>query len=136
MDSIKNIQDNYNGLGFIFNYIEGELGKSQVVLKNDLKKISPCKHNLDDRPLFVYCQDCGIYMDFKKGHKNDLDGKWICLNCNAEVDEQAVYIQLSDENDEYDEYYQDEYNNDVPEGCQACGGPYPNCKVSCKLFDD
>lgn len=21
-------------------------------------------------------------------------------------------------------------------GCRACGGPYPNCKLSCKLFDD
>ena len=27
-------------------------------------------------------------------------------------------------------------NNDVPEGCRACGGPYPNCTDSCPLFDD
>lgn len=24
----------------------------------------------------------------------------------------------------------------IPEGCRACGGDYPNCKDSCKLFDD
>lgn len=23
-----------------------------------------------------------------------------------------------------------------PAGCKACGGPYPYCKVSCKMFDD
>lgn len=23
-----------------------------------------------------------------------------------------------------------------PAGCRACGGPYPYCKASCKMFDD
>lgn len=23
-----------------------------------------------------------------------------------------------------------------PAGCKACGGPYPYCKASCKMFDD
>jgi hypothetical protein len=32
--------------------------------------------------------------------------------------------------DEYDD------NSDIPKGCQACGGPYPDCKTSCVLFDD
>lgn len=27
-------------------------------------------------------------------------------------------------------------NSDMPECCIACGGPYPNCMTSCKLFDD
>ena len=27
------------------------------------------------------------------------------------------------------------YRNDMPPaGCRACGGPYPNCKASCKMF--
>ena len=25
---------------------------------------------------------------------------------------------------------------DPKTGCGACGGPYPYCKTSCKLFDD
>ena len=29
-----------------------------------------------------------------------------------------------------------ERREDPPAGCRACGGPYPNCKLSCKLFDD
>lgn len=24
---------------------------------------------------------------------------------------------------------------DMPEGCRACGGDYPNCKDSCPLYD-
>lgn len=24
----------------------------------------------------------------------------------------------------------------IPAGCRACGGPYPNCKSSCPMFDD
>lgn len=23
-----------------------------------------------------------------------------------------------------------------PAGCRACGGPYPYCRASCKMFDD
>lgn len=23
-----------------------------------------------------------------------------------------------------------------PAGCRACGGPYPHCKASCKMYDD
>lgn len=30
----------------------------------------------------------------------------------------------------------DDTDDDVPEGCAACGGPYPNCCSSCPLFDD
>lgn len=33
-----------------------------------------------------------------------------------------------------DDYYEDE--NYIPEGCRACGGPYPLCKQGCALFDD
>ena len=29
------------------------------------------------------------------------------------------------------------FRDDMPlAGCKACGGPYPYCKASCKMFDD
>ena len=29
------------------------------------------------------------------------------------------------------------FRNDMPPaGCRACGGPYPYCKPSCRMFDD
>ena len=36
--------------------------------------------------------------------------------------------------DAYETY--DYYDDDIPEGCAACGGDYPNCTTSCPLFDD
>lgn len=27
-------------------------------------------------------------------------------------------------------------DDDIPECCIACGGPYPSCRNSCKIFDD
>ena len=48
--------------------------------------------------------------------------------------------------DEYGQYYEtykdkDGYiteffssDDDIPEGCAACGGDYPNCKDSCPLY--
>ena len=27
-------------------------------------------------------------------------------------------------------------DDDIPEGCAVCGGPYPDCMTSCNLFDD
>ena len=37
--------------------------------------------------------------------------------------------------DELEEYEDDIYD-DVPFGCRACGGLYPNCVDSCSLYDD
>ena len=34
------------------------------------------------------------------------------------------------------DYCASEEEKDIPEGCAACGGPYPDCKTSCPLFDD
>lgn len=34
------------------------------------------------------------------------------------------------------ERYSEHHYLRIPAGCRACGGPYPNCKSSCPLFDD
>ena len=38
--------------------------------------------------------------------------------------------------DNRDEIINDSCDNDIPECCIACGGPYPQCMTSCKIFDD
>lgn len=49
------------------------------------------------------------------------DGYAICNKCGAVMD------RREDPNG----------GGDIPPaGCRACGGPYPHCKTSCKLFDD
>lgn len=52
---------------------------------------------------------------------------------NIFTDKQDEYIE-----DNYEEYYdEDEYDDGLPPvGCRACGGPYPDCKDSCPIFDD
>lgn len=67
-----------------------------------------------------YCPDCPEC--FETMRYNALTGEFKCPGCG--------YIM-----DEYDwDYEADE--DEVPFGCRTCGGPYPDCKTSCKLFDD
>ena len=33
------------------------------------------------------------------------------------------------------EYY-DQHVMEIPEGCCACGGPYPDCIAGCSMYDD
>ena len=74
------------------------------------------------------CYECGTKMD-----KAD-DEVLVCASCGHSVD-----IEDYGYENEYDDYYssiKEETLDDAPEGCAACGGPYPSCKTSCKLFDD
>ena len=42
-----------------------------------------------------------------------------------------------EDTDDWDTVIHKAYGEDIPpEACRACGGPYPQCKTSCKLFDD
>ena len=54
-----------------------------------------------------YCPNCGDVL------KKISEDTWECAACRAE----AEYL-------------------DTPECCNACGGDYPNCTVSCPMFDD
>lgn len=77
------------------------------------------------------CPDCGARMIESDDPCYDVE----CPNCGAKGDimfddyEQQEYILLDS----------DENNNDIfsePDCCRACGGPYPQCMTSCKIFDD
>ena len=68
------------------------------------------------------CNKCGALMDRKEDPAGGCD-IFVCPSCRWEIDEM-----------EYE--YEDEDPLDIPVGCRACGGPYPQCKTSCKLFDD
>lgn len=68
------------------------------------------------------CNKCGALMDRKEDPAGGCD-IFVCPSCGWEIDEM-----------EYE--YEDEDTFAIPAGCRACGGPYPHCKTSCKLFDD
>ena len=69
---------------------------------------------------YFICKECGALMD--------LDGVLRCPSCGYSVEREDY---------DYEEYFDDDCDDDrIPTGCMACGGPYPQCTTSCKLFDD
>ena len=46
------------------------------------------------------------------------------------------YYTDGEEDELFDDSDTDDDYDDIPEGCRACGGPYPDCMDSCPLFDD
>ena len=67
-----------------------------------------------------------------------MDYIYTCPSCGWEIDEMDYEYEDGDEMElVLDERGDDRliYRNDMPPaGCRACGGPYPYCKASCKMF--
>lgn len=59
--------------------------------------------------------------------KSSRDG--ITADYGNEIDDNEMSVDTS-----YGQHKRVTLN--IPSGCRACGGPYPQCKISCKLFDD
>lgn len=88
---------------------------------------------LDDG--YAICNQCGAIMDRREDPKGGCD-IYACPSCGWEVDVMDYEYEDSEE-EEWTEDVLTAYKGDVPPaGCRACGGPYPYCKTSCKLFDD
>lgn len=121
---------------FEFKYNKGRLSKSKCISKNELESIPAIKINIDSTPTVVKCGTCNEYMDYEESKEYGLVGKWICPVCGKWVKETTVYNQFEKENQEWSDLYEIDCVDDIPEGCDACGGPYPDCIASCKLFDD
>ncbi len=80
---------------------------------------------------YVICNQCGAIMD-----RPDTADVYVCPGCGWQVDAMEY---------EYDDGQEKEWapgafgSSDAvipPPGCLACGGPYPDCMISCNLFDD
>lgn len=67
------------------------------------------------------CPTCGNNLIYR------LDGKYRCLSCDKLFNSDEV---------EFEEVKKKEYKGRKPAGCVACGGPYPDCRDSCNLFDE
>lgn len=110
----------------------------EKVLKDDLDdydKNSPIYPHRNQ-----YCPDCHI-LCVREG---DVFTCPTCdyYICDSDIEDGEGYPTLAstyEDRDEEDEYHlPDDYEpeEDMPECCIACGGPYPQCTTSCKLFDD
>ncbi len=83
---------------------------------------------------YAICNKCGAVMDRKEDPKGGCD-IYVCPSCGWEVDE--MEYEYEDSEEEWDLEILSHYKGDIPPaGCRACGGPYPHCKSSCKLFDE
>lgn len=82
---------------------------------------------------YAICNKCGAVMDlFTKGDYN----YYICPSCGGKTDS-SDYEYENETDNEWSPDMIRMFGNDIPpEGCFNCGGPYPHCKLSCKLFDD
>lgn len=70
------------------------------------------------------CPTCGDTMGYSYS-----ESEFKCPSCGTKMDEADWDYEDEDNDDEKPE-------TDLPRVCRLCGGPYPRCKISCKLFDD
>lgn len=80
------------------------------------------------------CNECGALMDTVEDPESPRYPDYVCPNCGWKVGcNEYVYKPEGEWTDETTAMYG---GNVPPAGCRACGGPYPACMSSCKLFDD
>lgn len=78
-----------------------------------------------------YCPNCSNELIEAVGASFDLECPVCETKYNIEDDtDNGIPVAA-----EVDDYFESK-NDDIPEGCIACGGPYPDCMTSCKIFDD
>lgn len=73
------------------------------------------------------CPFCGTILAEPQGDYED----YACPNCDR-----SYMIDM--DNLELKEVFENQWGDiydDLPEVCKNCGGPYPNCLDSCKIFD-
>lgn len=84
---------------------------------------------------YAICNRCGAVMEREEDSAGECD-IYICPACEWIVDVMD-YDYEEDEEMEWTSEILNTYGGDVPPaGCNACGGPYPYCKSSCKIFED
>lgn len=75
------------------------------------------------------CPECGTQMQFSFSAE-----VFQCPSCSftvgKDIGEDMVYSD-----DDYDDIY-DEPDEELPDVCKNCGGPYPSCTSGCKLIDE
>lgn len=120
-------------LGFVFPYKNRKLKSSIPIEVEEVELIDSRKFN--DDLMTIECMACKELMDFNK--RDLLKGFWKCPKCGATVREKTAYNRMEKDNEEMmSELGLRESSDDIPEGCSACGGPYPDCISSCSMFDD
>ena len=78
----------------------------------------------------ITCPFCGEQMI----HEDYTGGGYVCEYCGESITYRQRNMTL--EQIDEDRCSTTPYRSSVPRGCRACGGPYPDCMTSCRLYDD
>lgn len=116
-DEYREIYGQIDDSGFVFEYRNQRLGRSNPIFRDDIDRLDSSKHNNDEVPLFVKCHHCNEYMDFETGPNGILDGRWICPICGSRVRERTAYNQLERENEEWENEYDEIYDENFDDFC-------------------
>ena len=111
--------------GLEFTYKNHKLGKLRMLNSEQMDLINLSCANSE--MMFVLCGKCNTHMI----HHDE--GYYICSICGVKVYESTALRKIEKENDKWLEQVN---NIEVPVGCSACGGPYPDCITGCKVFDE
>lgn len=109
--------------GIKFHYTKGRLRNLTGIDAEDLSGIETSNSDYDDYLRVIECDDCGCLMEFKE----TTYGYWQCPVCGRKVKQDTFYNQ---------EEKRSGFGIEEPECCKACGGPWPSCESSCKIFDN
>lgn len=86
---------------------------------------------------YAICNRCGAVMDRRRVPQGGCE-IYTCPSCGWVIDELDYECEDGGEMELVLDGRGDDrliYRYDMPPaGCRACGGPYPNCKASCKMF--
>lgn len=78
-----------------------------------------------------YCDECNAFLNDQSGF--DAYCKyWTCSECghSNKIGKSEILFDRDEVNSFSDK------EDEIPRGCAACGGPYPDCKSSCPLLDE
>ncbi len=60
----------------------------------------------------------------------------MCVRTNSDLLMGMVSVTDRPETEKNEISSNEVFSYYIPEGCAACGGPYPYCVSSCPMFDD
>lgn len=65
-----------------------------------------------------------------------LNYRYNIAECNGCGSSYKLFWNDAEQDWDIEVEYSDKDTDEMPECCIACGGPYPDCMTSCKIFDD
>ena len=93
-------------VGFVFDFQNRHLGTSRSIGADEMARIPRTKRCILSA-WYIHCVRCDLYMDYVKGPRADVDGKWVCPVCGSSVKESTAMKKMWGEIDTLDKMLND-----------------------------